>query len=225
MTHRSTRWFGVLGVCAALLCSVGLLHWATDGLAVLTTDAARARRVRQSPVTVPAVLTRNHEGAVHAVLHDAEVAARGASDATPHSPRVSIVDFVYTRCLAVCGVLGGTYQRLQQLILERGLQDRVRLLTVSFDVARDDPASLVLYGRMQQADTDVWSLVTPIDTVGRDQLLQTFGIRVVPDGKGGWVHNAALHVVDPAGRLVGIVAIDDLEGALALALQAGEAAR
>lgn len=222
MSDRTVVRQGVVGVSVALLCSVATLNWATDGLAVLTTDAARARRVQRSPVVVPAVPVHNASGAVHAVLHDAVRRAGGRSSG---DARAVIVDFIFTRCLTVCGVLGGTYQQLQHAITTRGLQDQVRLLTISFDLERDDPASLALYARMQRADSAVWSLVTPIDTAGRDELLQTFGVQVVPDGTGGWVHNAALHVVDPAGRLVYIGDIADVEGALARARQAWTAGR
>lgn len=213
MSHRAPLWRGMVGVSASLLGGVLLLGWATDGFAVLTSDRARARRVQRTPVVVPVVPVRDHRGEVHAVLHD-----------TVSRPRAAIVDFVYTRCLTVCGALGGTYQALQHAIVARGLHDKVRLLTVSFDVARDDPTSLALYARMQRAEPRIWSLATPVDSIGRERLLRTFGVQVVPDGVGGWVHNAALHVVDPTGRLVRIVDIGDLEGALALAVQAWEGA-
>ena len=35
--------------------------------------------------------------------------------------------------------------------------------------------------------------------------LRTFGIVVIPDGYGGYEHNAALHLVDERGRLVRIL--------------------
>lgn len=222
MSHRARTWRGAAGVCVALGCSVAMLSWATDGLAVLTSDAARARQVQQTPVAVPTVLVRAASGAVHEVLYDEAAEADGAP---LRRPRAVIVDFVYTRCLTVCGVLGGVYQQLQRAIVAGGLQDQVRLLTISFDLVRDDPASLALYARMQRADAAVWSVATPVDTAGRDRLLQTFGIQVVPDGTGGWVHNAALHIVDPDGRLVHIGDIDDIDGALARAQQAWGSAR
>jgi protein SCO1 len=135
-----------------------------------------------------------------------------------------IVDFIYTGCITLCSVLGGTYQRLQQEIVSRGLGDRVRLLTLSFDVAVDDPARLAMHARVMRANPDIWWLATPITNADRDRLLETFGVQVVADGRGGWVHNAALHVVNAQGQLVRIVDLDDVEGALAAAVRAVEAA-
>ena len=246
MTTGARTWSGAIGVGTALVCSVLLLSWATDGFAVLTTDAARARRVQRAPVTVPTVSVRGSDGAVHDVLRDlprdlprdvppdvrrdaltdSVRAERSSMSSTPGllRPRAVIVDFVYTRCITVCGALGGVYQVLQREIEQRGLQDKVRLLTVSFDLEHDDPRSLAMYARVHRAHAGIWSLVTPVTADARDQLLRTFGVQVVPDGVGGWVHNAALHVVDPGGKLVRIVDITDGETALAVALTAWNAA-
>jgi protein SCO1/2 len=35
--------------------------------------------------------------------------------------------------------------------------------------------------------------------------MRAFGVTVIPDGLGGFVHNAAIAVVDPEGRLVAIM--------------------
>ena len=49
----------------------------------------------------------------------------------------------------------------------------------------------------------------PEDERALRALLKAFGITVVPDGFGGFVHNAALHVVDRRGRLVAIFDIGE----------------
>jgi protein SCO1 len=212
VTVRARPWRAALGTASAVVASVLLLGWATSGFAVLTTDADRARRVARVPQLVPDVAVRSLDGTVRPVLVDPRTSSA--------SSRAVIVDFVYTRCVTVCGVLGDTYQQLQRAILERGLADRVRLLTISFDVAHDDPERLARYALVKRANPTVWTLATPVDTIGRDALLQTFGVQVVSDGNSGWVHNAALHVVNPQGRLVRIVDITDVDGALDAALEA-----
>lgn len=216
----------VLSLAASLL----LLSWATDGFAVLTTDAARARDVREEPRAVPRVLVRDHAGVTHAVLDDvySTPETRGTRDranvpVNALRPRAVIVDFIYTRCITLCSVLGGTYQRLQREILTRGVQDKVRLLTLSFDLEYDDPAKLATHARVMRADPAVWTLATPLHAADRDALLETFGVQVIADGVGGWLHNAALHVASPDGRLVRIVDIGAPEQALAAALQSWEA--
>jgi len=214
------------GSAIALLAGAGLLAWATDGFAVLTTDAARARSVARAPVIVPVVAVRNSAGVIHDVLADrlsgtdrGDRADRTNGSADP-AARAVIVDFVYTSCTTLCSVLGSVYQELQREILVHGASDRVRLLTVSFDVAGDTPERLARYGVMLGARADIWNLATPTSMGARDTLLRTFGVQVVPAGNGEWQHNAALHIVSPQGKLVRIVEINDVRGALAAALAA-----
>ncbi len=202
----------VIGVLAAACFSAALLVWATSGFAVLTTDGERARNVRRAPVAVPDVPSRDANGTTRSLWHD--------DQAWDGRPRAAIVDFVYTRCLTLCVALGGAFQQLQQRIIASGLQQEVRLVSVSFDVEHDTPARLTNYARVMRAQPNVWTLRTPLNRDDRDMLLQSFGVQTVPDGAGGWVHNAAFHIVDPRGRLVRIVDIDNLEGALTTARQA-----
>ncbi len=201
------------GVAVALLTGLLLIAWATDGFAVLTTDAARARNVAATPVAVPAVAVWDQRGVNMDVLHDAL--------RTPgQPPRAIIVDFIFTRCITLCSTLAGVYQQLQREIVAQGLEDKVRLLSVSFDVEHDSPERLARQALLMGARPDVWSFVTPNSGMGRDLLLKTFGVQVVAEKNGQWQHNAALHVVNTNGDLVRIVDIDDPAGALAAATAA-----
>jgi protein SCO1/2 len=42
--------------------------------------------------------------------------------------------------------------------------------------------------------------------------LDAFGVVVIPDGVGGYAHNAAVHVVGPDRRLVAIFDLQDIDG-------------
>jgi len=189
-----------LGTSAALV--VAMLASATRGFSALTTDTARALDVASRPVSVPHVTLLDRNGRSHEL-----------SDST----RSTIVDFVYTRCLTVCGVLGGVYQTLQSEIVARDLAGQVRLLSVSFDPAWDTPTRLGPYVQVMRADPAIWTIATPADSTVLPSVLRTFGVRVIDDGENGFVHNAALHVVSPDGRLVGILPIDAVGEALTLA--------
>jgi protein SCO1/2 len=46
-------------------------------------------------------------------------------------------------------------------------------------------------------------------------LLDTFGVVVIPDGMGGFVHNAAIHLVDEEGRLGAIYDLGEERAVLA----------
>lgn len=119
-----------------------------------------------------------------------------------------IVDFVYTNCQTLCRSLGTEFQQLQRGIVERGLQSRVHLLSVSFDPAHDSPAVLKEYAEHMQARPDVWTFATVANTRDLDALLRTFGVTVIADQLGGFQHNAALIRVAPSGRLVRVTDLD-----------------
>lgn len=193
-----------LGLLASSACVVALLAAATRGFTAVTTDTARALDVARAPVHLAPV-----------ALHDRHGALTGLSD----PQRSTIVDFVYTRCLTVCSALGGIFQQLQTDIVARRLDDRVRLLSVSFDPTWDTPARLGPYTQLMRANPQVWTVTTPANAARLPVLLQQFGVRVIDDGMNGFVHNAALHIVDPSGQLIAILPIDAGEEAIALAAQ------
>jgi len=130
------------------------------------------------------------------------------------------VDFVYTRCQTVCLALGTVFQQLQQQIQARGLTGRVGLLSISFDPAHDTADSLSAYRDRMRMDPRVWRLVTLSSAPDRRELLDAFGIMVIPAPLGEFEHNAALHLVTNAGLLFRILDYDDVDLALATALAA-----
>ena len=132
------------------------------------------------------------------------------------SKQVLVVDFIYTRCPSVCQALGSAYQQMQAQ-LEADRIDNVKLLSVSFDLAHDDAAALSAYGRLHRTQTDHWLLAAPTSAANAAALLQSLGVVVIPDGAGGYAHNAALHLIDSRGRLLAIHDHDDWPGALAQA--------
>jgi protein SCO1/2 len=191
---------------AALVAGLVLMLWTTEGGSAFTTETARRAAVERAPQPLPDLSV---------VGADGEVTTLGRLFAS--GGRVWIVDFVYTRCQAVCSALGSIYQQLQQRILDGDLKGRVGLLSISFDPASDDAAALRGYAARMRMDADVWRIVTLRSAADRRRLLDAFGIMVVPAPLGEFEHNAALHIVDGQGQLVHIVDYDSPAQALALA--------
>ncbi len=188
---------------AALLIGLVLIFGATEGGAGFTTEALRRTEVARAPQQIPDFALQ--DGAGNSTALRPMLAADG---------RVWIVDFVYTRCQTICSALGSIYQQLQQQIIDRGLQEKVGLLSVSFDPVNDDAAALRHYATRMRLDPAVWNILTLANVQDRRRLLDAFGIMVVPAPLGEFEHNAALHIVTADGRLVEIV--DYLVPALAL---------
>jgi protein SCO1/2 len=182
--------------------------WLTMDLRVWTSEGARRLAVVRSPIAAPEVSVRGP--GIDAKPLPALLGAQGGA---------TIVDFIYTRCVTVCSALGGTFQRLQAA-LQSGQQNAgsgVQLLSISFDPTHDSSEVLDAYGRRFRADPTVWRFAAPVQLAGLQALLDRYGVVVIPDRLGGYEHNAALLVLDRAGRLVHIYDYDRADDALALA--------
>ncbi len=184
------RWF--LALLLALTAGIGAIYVVTAGFSVLTAEGARRQAIARQPVELPSLQLVAEDGAQQ------DLRAMLAADG-----RVAIVNFFYTRCISLCLAQGALTERIQQAIEEQGLQDRIRLISISFD-ARDKAADLQRYAQRMHADHGLWRFYGFSSESELAQVLASFGIVVVPAPLGEFEHNAALHVVSPAGQLVGV---------------------
>lgn len=201
----------------ALLC-IALL-WAayagaerlTHGFQAWTAEGARRLEVARSPVTAPAVPVQGPGVAAP----DLRALLANGRDAT-------VVEFIYTRCETLCLAGGAIFQQMQEALQARpaasGDSGRVRLLSISFDPARDGASELAAYAKRMRADARWWSFVRVPEAVDTERLLDAFRVVVVPSGGGDFEHNAALLVVDRDGRLVRIFDLAQQQLALDYAL-------
>ncbi len=195
-------------VCGVVLAVLGHALWSfTGGLEHWTFESLRRARAAGASVQAAAVALRDS--------HNTALVPWAPSAGTARPP-VLIVDFIYTRCPSVCQALGSTYQKMQARLKSERIED-VKLLSVSFDIAHDDAAALSHYGRLHRAQPQHWRLATPTGAADAANLLQSLGVVVIADGAGGYVHNAALHLIDSRGRLLAIHDHDDWPAAIAQA--------
>lgn len=173
---------------------ISALAWATGGFRVLTSEQARRLAVSEQPVAVPEVILRMDDGAQRS-LRDLLVGDGGRS----------IVGFFYSRCTSICITLGNDFRQLQQRILDSGLEGQVRLVSISFDAQADTAAVLQAYRERMQARGNIWQIAAAMEGESLARVLQSFGIRVVDDGRGGFVHNSAYHIVNSQGELEAII--------------------
>lgn len=183
-----------------LLLGIWAISAITEGFNVLTSEQARRLDIASRQPTVPNVRLIDQSGQVFRF-----------GNRVQQEDRFLIVDFIYTNCQSLCRVLGTRFQQLQRSIIERGLRDRVHLLSISFDPERDSAAVLRQYGDHMQANAEVWTLATVVNAGDLEVLLRTFGITVIPDQLGGFQHNAALIWVAPSGKLVRVMDSDSVD--------------
>lgn len=179
-------------LASLLILAIGTsaLAAATDGFRAFTSETARRISVREQPRAVPQVPLQTAAG-------------RTISFATLHG-RWVLVDFIYTRCVTYCSLQGTEFARLQEQLAKPIAAGKVLLLSVSFDPAHDGPDQLAAWQRRSGGDGPGWIAARPTSAVGLKSLMRVFGVTAVPDEFGGYVHNAAIAVVNPHGRLIAI---------------------
>lgn len=170
----------------------------TDGFQAFTTEAARRLAVQRNPVAIPNVHLQTDTGAR---IEFAELRGRWL-----------LVDFIYTRCPTVCRTLGDEFAQLQDRLAQPIAQRQVQLLSISFDPVHDTPAQLAGYLARSRDRGNGWLAARPTGPDALAQLKQAFGVTVIDDGLGGYTHNAAIHLVDPSGRLIAIYDLGDYDG-------------
>lgn len=163
----------------------------TEGFEVITSEQARRLEISRKQPAVPDMRLVDQAGQMFRF-----------GEWVKEKNKFLIVDFIYTNCQSLCRALGTEFQQLQRNIVERGFQDRVQLLSVSFDPVHDSPAVLRQYADHLQAMPDIWTFATVGKASDLDALLRTFGVTVIPDRQGGFQHNAALVWVAPSGKLI-----------------------
>lgn len=214
----------------ALLLAYAGARWITHDFQVWTAEGARRLEVALAPVDVPdGVVAGPAAGSPGAASTAASMgpprAPRGTRDeerlrallAVPG--RVTILDFIYTRCVTVCAALGTTFQQMQGALASaaQGGDSPVRLLSISFDPAHDDAAALGAYARRLRADPRLWRFASVPDAQTLATLLARLQVTVIADGLGGYEHNGALLIVDASGRLVRIFDYAEADDALVYA--------
>ena len=187
----------LLASLALLLAGGAVLSAATGRFQAFTTESARRLAVRQHPTEIPAVALQIQSGAR---IRFADLRGKWL-----------LVNFIYTRCPTYCLALGGEFAQLQDRLAGPIAQGKVQLLSIGFDPNHDTPQQLTAYLQRSRDRGAGWLASRPVEPDGLEQLERAFGITVIPDAAGGYTHNAAVHLVDPGGRLVEIFDLGDPE--------------
>lgn len=177
------------------LLGAGVLWRGTDGLQAFTAETARRTEILRSPRPLPAAALEDQDGRPF-VLQD-------------YRGRLLAVEFIYTRCTTLCRSLGMAFRQIRDRVAQEALGRDFALVSISFDPTHDDAASLKAYGRTYGADGEHWRIARVGDEAELGRLLEAFGIVVIPDGLGGFEHNAAIHLLGRDGRLVQISDINE----------------
>lgn len=180
---------------AILAAGTGLFATATQGFQSYTSEGLLRLSVRQAPRPIPGIMLQTATG--------------GLSRLTGQHGQWLIVGFMYTRCATVCSLQGSGFAQLQALLQTPIAQGQVSLLSISLDPERDTPSALMRYQQRHSETGDGWLVTRPQSQADLQTLMDTFGVKAIPDGLGGLDHNAAFNLIGPTGMLVNILDWDD----------------
>ncbi|RDI99149.1 SCO family protein [Dyella solisilvae] len=114
--------------------------------------------------------------------------------------RVQLVTMFYTSCTMVCPMTVDT-MKLTRKAIDEPARDKLDLLAVSFDPARDSVEALRRYADKRQLDAPHWTLARG-DSQDVRALSALLGLqyRQLPDGD--YNHSTELILLDPDGRII-----------------------
>jgi protein SCO1/2 len=120
--------------------------------------------------------------------------------------KVTIVDFVFTRCDNICPVLSMKMARIQEKTFD--LSRDIKLVSISVDPSYDTPEKLTEYAKKYGADPERWRFVTgPYDkvyeTVEKGFMTSMMRVEGAPSGK-SVLHQGYFLLLDPALHIRGI---------------------
>lgn len=175
---------------------------ATDGFRAFTEEGARRLHIAEKQPAIPLLALEDMNGSVLKLGRE-----------TGKPGKITLVEFIYTTCPTICRTAGNEYAGLRDRLLQAGLGDRVRMLSVSFDPLQDSPPQMRAYAENHGAEGDIWTIAR-VGMQDLDLMKRSFGLRIIPDQWGGYQHNAAIHLLDRSGRLSGIFDISDVNEVL-----------
>jgi protein SCO1/2 len=123
--------------------------------------------------------------------------------------QVVLVSFVFTTCNGSCPATTHRMSQVAQALAGKGLlqDDRVRLLSITLDPARDTPEVLRKYMKAYDADPGHWTFLTgPREQV--EKVHAAWGMWARPTANGQIDHPSRVFLVDAHGRVREIYNLD-----------------
>jgi protein SCO1/2 len=114
--------------------------------------------------------------------------------------KVVLVSFVFTTCNGTCPATTHRMVLAWEALAKAGLLDKVHLLSITLDPARDKPAALRDYMRLYDIDAKHWTFLTGSQKQ-IDKVLSDWGMWVRHAANGQLDHPSRVFLLDGRGRL------------------------
>ncbi len=192
-----TTWASILVVVLGLaLFAVG-----TDGFRAYTAEAARIIKLNDEHPEFPKIVLQDNEGRTFTL--------------SELSGKYVLMTFIYTSCGTVCPQIEMNMSEVYNRLPQDAIGQDIVFLSVSFDTDRDTPEVLEAYRQYFVQDTNNWRLARVPDRGDLNNLLESFGVIVIPGNNGDYAHNGAFYLIDRNSRLAEIMNYTKVDQAVA----------
>lgn len=181
----------VIAIIIVIIFGLGLFLIGTDGFTAFTEETARTNKLIKNAPEFPEVTLEDSKERVYPI--------------TDLEGKYVMITFVYTACTDVCPQLEMNLAEVYDAVPEQYIGEDIVFLSISFDPERDDPETLDRYRQSFGSDGDTWRMARINDEEELNNLLDDFGVIVIPDGEGDFVHNSAFYLVNPEGYLIDVM--------------------
>lgn len=121
--------------------------------------------------------------------------------------KVVVVGFIFTTCNGTCPVTTRRMSELAETLGKESWNDKVHLLSITLDPARDKPAALRNYMRLYDVDDKHWTFLTGSPKrIGA--VLSDWDMWVRPTTAGQLDHPSRVFLLDAKGRVREIYNLD-----------------
>ena len=181
------NWRNTAAVILSVILGVGLLFFGTDGFQAFTAESARTLKLMEEEPVFPEVVLEDSKDRVYPF--------------TDFEGKYVLLTFIYTACSDVCPQLEMNLAEVYNQVPSKYIGEDIVFLSISFDPIRDNPETLEKYRTYFGSDGETWRMARISDQMELEDLLEEFGVIVIPDGKGNFTHNSAFYLVNKAGKL------------------------
>lgn len=185
------NWRNVLAIVITVIFGILLLFFGTDGFTAFTAESARTSKLMNEQPQFPDV-----------TLEDSLERSYSFSE---FQGKYVMITFIYTACTDVCLQLEENLAQVYDGVPDEYIGEDIVFLSISFDPERDDPETLERYRIYFGSDGETWRMARINDEQELYELLDNFGVIVIPDGEGDFAHNSAFYLVDRGGKLIEVM--------------------
>ncbi|RKQ30758.1 SCO family protein [Oceanobacillus halophilus] len=171
----------------------------TDGFRAYTAETARTLKLTEEMPEFPNVTLEDSKERVYSF--------------SEFEGKYVMLTFIYTACTDVCPELEMNLAQVYNQVPEKYIGEDIIFLSISFDPERDDAATLEKYRFFFNADGDTWRMARIGDQEELNELLEAFGVIVIPDDNGNFTHNSAFYLVNPQGKLQEVMDYQEIDEA------------